>query len=109
MFKISDLRNKDIVSLKDGRKLGPVCDIELDLTAGRVMALILPGTNTVWGRFARRSDVIVPWSGIYRLGVDTVLVDTENTESTAASAQEKANPKQDDWGIKWKDKWDDDF
>ena len=107
MFKISDLRNKDIISLKDGRKLGPVCDIELDLTAGRVTALILPGTNTVWGRFSRRSDVIVPWSGIYRLGVDTVLVDTESTEKTAVPPADK--PGAEDWGVKWNDKWEDDF
>jgi len=105
MFKISDLRNKDIVSLKDGRKLGPVCDIELDLTAGKVLAIVLPGTNTVWGRFSRRSDVIVPWSGIYRLGVDTVLVDMESTENSPTPE----NPKAEDWGVKWNDKWEDDF
>ncbi len=75
MFRISDLRHKDIVNVIDGKKLGPVKDIEVDLNEGKIMALILPGPNRMFHFLGRNEDIILDWSKIKKIGLDVVLVE----------------------------------
>lgn len=75
MIKISDLKARDVVNVLDGRKLGNIIDIDLDLENGRVTALILPGRSRGLGIFGRREELVVPWEKIVRIGRDVVLVE----------------------------------
>lgn len=77
IIKISDLRDREIVNILDGRRMGPIKDIILDLEKGKINALVLPGINggRILGIFGRSEDVVVPWEKINRIGVDVVLVE----------------------------------
>ncbi len=76
MFKISDLNKRVIVNLMDGSKLGTVKDIQIDPETGKIIAFVLYGPRRFKFLFAGK-DVIVPWSKIKKLGVDTVLVELD--------------------------------
>jgi YlmC/YmxH family sporulation protein len=77
MIKISDLRDREIINTNDGKRLGPIKDIELDLDQGYIKALVLPGMNggRVLGIFGRNDEMVIPWEKIVRIGVDVILVD----------------------------------
>lgn len=75
MVKISDLRNREVVNILDGKKLGNIMDIDLDLEHGRVLSFILPGRMRGFSFFAKREEVIVPWDKIIRIGRDVILVE----------------------------------
>ncbi len=75
MIKVSDLRARDVVNILDGKKLGNIIDIDLDLDNGKVTSLVLPGSNRRYSFFSRREEVTVPWNKIVRIGRDVILVE----------------------------------
>ena len=75
MIRISELRNRDVVNVNDGRRLGAIVDLDLDLEKGRVKSIIVPASIGVWGKFTGVKDSVIPWEKIVKIGIDTILVD----------------------------------
>ncbi len=75
MVKLSDLRTREVINVLDGKKLGSIIDIELDIERGRVVALVLPGQGKGWSVFSKREEIIVYWDKIVRIGKDVILVE----------------------------------
>lgn len=75
MIRISDLWARDVVNVLDGKKLGHIEDIELDLELGKVVAIILPGFPRGFAIFAKREESVIPWGKIVRIGRDVILVE----------------------------------
>ncbi|UOF89167.1 YlmC/YmxH family sporulation protein [Fodinisporobacter ferrooxydans] len=78
MMKASELQTKDVVSVGDGRKLGTVGDLDIDLETGMIRAIIVPGPTRFFGFLANGEDFVIPWHQIVRIGQDVVLVDMRN-------------------------------
>lgn len=78
-MRISELRMLDIVNIKDGRRLGPIKDLDLDLERGVVKGIIVPGASRSWGFFGgnRTEDITIPWDRVKKIGVDVILVDAQ--------------------------------
>ena len=75
MLKISDLRMREVINIVDGKRLGEIKDIELDLEKGKIKSIILPGTSSFLSFFGRSEDIVVPWDRIRKLGTDVILVE----------------------------------
>ncbi len=75
MVKLSDLRTREVINTLDGKKLGNIIDIDLDIERGRVLAFMLPGQVKGWSVFAKREEIVVPWEKIVRIGRDVILVE----------------------------------
>jgi YlmC/YmxH family sporulation protein len=78
VIKISDLRMRDVVNVLDGRRLGVIKDIELDVERGRVTAIVLPGAGKFMGLFGKNEDIVIPWEKIKKMGIDVILVEVQH-------------------------------
>lgn len=70
---LSELKNKEVVNICDGRRLGFVCDAEIDVECGRVVSLIMPSEGKLLS-FTKCPPVRVLWCDIERIGDDVILV-----------------------------------
>jgi len=73
--RVSDLRLRDVVNILDGRRLGVVSDVEVDLGSGRIVAIVVPGPGRFLGIFGREADYVIPWERIRKIGSDVILVE----------------------------------
>ena len=74
-MRLSELRCKEIINIATGQRLGYVCDAEIELPAGTVKALIVPGPCRFFGLFGREPDFLIPMDCITRIGQDIILVE----------------------------------
>lgn len=77
LCRIDELRNKQVVCVKNGAVLGTISDIEINTQTGEINAVIIYGKNHLFGIFGRENDIIIPWHDIEVIGSETVLVKTE--------------------------------
>lgn len=79
MERYSDLREKEVVNIYDGRCLGTICDLCIDLCSGQITAIVLPQCGGRLNAFFRRGeDLIIPWFKVIKIGSDVILVELEN-------------------------------
>jgi len=78
----ADLREREIINIVDGRRLGFVADIEINLEKGKIEALIVPGQGRFLGLFGKESDYVITWDQIRKIGEDVILVELRNAVVT---------------------------
>lgn len=91
MLRISELRLLDIVNIKDGRRLGPIKDLDLDLERGVVKGIVVSGPARNWSFFGvgKSEDLIIPWERVKKIGVDVILVDASNLADFESDNEER--------------------
>ena len=70
---IDALKDKEVINVCDGKKLGFVCDCQIDICMGRLLAIIVPGECNFLG-ISKGEDILIPWENIERIGDDIILV-----------------------------------
>lgn len=78
MLSTDKLKNKEVINIKDGRSLGFVYDIEVNLEAGTIEGIVIPAEKGFFRFFGSRDeDCIVKWERIRTIGDDVILVDVD--------------------------------
>lgn len=71
---LSDLQSKDIINIKDGKKVGNIIDVILD-SSGNLDALVVQKNKILSSIFPSKDEFKVKWSQIKKIGEDVILVD----------------------------------
>lgn len=79
-MRITELHCKEVICISDGRRLGFICDVEVELPSGNIIAIVVPGPCRLFGVIGRQDDYVIPWRCIKRIGPDIVLVDIQPEE-----------------------------
>lgn len=72
---VSDFRDKEVINICDGRRLGYVIDVEFDVISGKILSIVLPGQKGGLLGFGKCEDIHIDWCKIQRIGDDIILVD----------------------------------
>lgn len=78
MYRSSDLKQKEVINIADGRRLGFVSDVEINLEDGRLEAIIIPGSGRLFGIIGKDSEFVIPWDRIKKVGEDIILVEMDD-------------------------------
>ena len=70
---LSELQNKDIVNIIDGKKIGNIVDISIS-KEGYISGLIIQKVK--FSLFRGSNDEEIKWNQIKKIGEDVILVDT---------------------------------
>ena len=75
-IKFSNLQCKEVICVSDGRRLGYISDIQIEVPEGNITAILVPGPCKFGGILGPHDDFCIPWHCICKIGPDIVLVDT---------------------------------
>ena len=73
-MNLSDLQEKDIVNINNGKKIGKIVDAKIT-SDGKVEYLIIDERRSLRNFALNNSDVNIMFNQIKRIGEDVILVD----------------------------------
>ncbi len=71
-----ELKCKQVVNVVDGKTLGHIIDLVLDVKSCKVLGLIVPSPSSGWlSCFKSGKEIFIPFDCVCKIGVDVILVE----------------------------------
>lgn len=77
MSRLSSFTKKEVVNVLDGRRLGFLCDVEVELTTGKVEAIVISVPTKILTSGSKSTELVIPFNKIKKVGEDIILVHVE--------------------------------
>lgn len=74
MIRISEFQAKDVVNVSDGKRLGNIGDVDIDVSTGKIYSIIIQSSNRMLSMFTKEEEIVIPWRSIVKIGSDVILV-----------------------------------
>ena len=89
MMRISEFQMKDIVNIADGKKLGNLQDLEIDIKTGQIESLFVSNYTGWKSMFQRDGEHVIPWGRIKKIGTDIIFVEESNLRTIFDEVEKK--------------------
>ncbi len=70
-----DFKQKEVISITEGKILGFVVDVQADFESGEIHAIIVAKTGKLFGGVMGKNNITIPWEKIRKIGEDVILVE----------------------------------
>ena len=71
-----DFKQKEVISITEGKIVGFVVDVQADFTTGEINAIIVAKTGKLFNSLMSKNRITIPWEKIVKIGEDVILVET---------------------------------
>ena len=71
----SEFREKEVICIKDCKRLGHVCNLEIDECNGAILKIMVPGRGKMFQWFFCEQEIVIPFRCIKKIGPDIILVE----------------------------------
>ncbi len=81
-MNFSDLKQKDVINISDGKRLGKPIDVTFSENAC-IESIIVPDAFSLIGCLKQtKSGIQIPWERVKRIGDDVILVEVSPEQCT---------------------------
>ena len=70
---LSDLQNKDIINMHDGKKIGNIVDAKFNITSGNIEKLVVVPSKSLFN--IKNNSLEINFNQIKKIGEDVILVE----------------------------------
>ena len=71
-----ELKCKQVINVVDGKTLGRIIDVVMDIKSCKILGLIVPSPTSGWlSCFRSGKEIFIPFDCICKIGVDVILVE----------------------------------
>lgn len=76
-----ELKCKKVINIIDGKDLGHICDIVLEICSGSILGFVVPCSPNFLSLFKGVEEIFIPYQNVCKIGKDTILVELAITET----------------------------
>lgn len=71
---LSELQNKTLINIIDGKNIGNIVDIKIDEETGNIISLIIEISKKGFSFTNKDLSLEIKWSNIKKIGEDVILI-----------------------------------
>ena len=72
-MRLSELQNKNLVNVSNGKNIGNIIDVNIDYQSGNIKSFI-ESKGSILTFLNKDNDMEVKWNDIQKIGEDVILV-----------------------------------